>query len=289
MIKMNTILLFSLLFTSTVYSQEETVTEESTESVETIEENVETPPDTTRVVLGKTELIIVGHEEDEDNEFENEFDGDANEPKSSVNKGGHWAGIELGFTSLMNSENGNSFTDHPYWDNDEAKSTTWNFNFYEHKFNFGPKGHIGITTGMGLSWTSIAFKNNYILSSSPDSVFATIDTVNIYSKNKLKATYFTVPLLLEFNAKPNTFYFAAGVVAGVRIGSKTKRKGEIDGNEFKLKTKATYDLESFKLDGTVRMGYKSLGVFANYSLLPLFDTSKTTEVYPLTFGLSLNF
>ena len=58
---MNTILLFSLLFTSTVYSQEEIVTEESTESVETVEENIETPPDTTRVNLGKTEFIIVGH------------------------------------------------------------------------------------------------------------------------------------------------------------------------------------------------------------------------------------
>ena len=285
---MNTILLFSLLFTSTVYSQEEIVTEESSESVETVEENIETPPDTTRVNLGKTEFIIVGHDDDE-NEFESEFEEDNDEPKSESSNDGHWAGVELGFTSLMNSENGNNFTNYPYWDNDEAKSTTWNFNFFEHKFNFGSKGHLGVTTGAGLSWTSLAFKDNYILSSSPDTVFATIDTLNVYSKNKLKATYFTVPLLLEFNAKPNTFYFAAGVIGAVRIGSKTKRTGEIDGNEFKLKTKATYGLESFKLDGTVRMGYGDLGVFANYSLLPLFDTTKTSEVYPLTFGLSLNF
>jgi hypothetical protein len=37
------------------------------------------------------------------------------------------------------------------------------------------------------------------------------------------------------------------------------------------------------------MGYGSWGAFASYSLMPLFDAGKTTEVYPLTFGLSLNF
>jgi len=64
---------------------------------------------------------------------------------------------------------------------------------------------------------------------------------------------------------------------------------EIYSKEFQEKLKGTYGLNSFKLDGTVRLGYGSWGAFASYSLLPLFDTAKTTEVYPLTFGLSLNF
>ena len=86
-----------------------------------------------------------------------------------------------------------------------------------------------------------------------------------------------------------SFYFATGVVGGIRMTSKIKRKGELDGKEFVQKEKGTYSLNPFKLDAAVRMGYGSFGVFANYSLLPLFDTKKTIEVYPLTFGLSMNF
>ena len=102
----------------------------------------------------------------------------------------------------------------------------------------------------------------------------------------------TVPVLIEFcsNAnEDNSFYLAAGVVGGVRIASRVKRVGEFDGKEFEENEKGSYGLNSFKLDGTVRIGYGSWGAFATYSLLPLFDTEKTTEVYPLTFGLSLNF
>jgi len=39
----------------------------------------------------------------------------------------------------------------------------------------------------------------------------------------------------------------------------------------------------------VRMGYGQWGAFANYSLIPLFDTKKTAEAQALTFGLTLNF
>ena len=98
--------------------------------------------------------------------------------------------------------------------------------------------------------------------------------------------------MLEFCTNEDSeksFYLAAGVIGGVRLASKIKREGEIDGKEFQQKNKGVYGLNSFKLDGTVRLGYGSWGAFASYSLLPLFEVTKTVEVYPLTFGLSLNF
>ena len=101
-----------------------------------------------------------------------------------------------------------------------------------------------------------------------------------------------MPLLLEFNtnADPDkSFYLAAGVIGGVRLASNVKRKGDYDGKEFREESKGKFGLNPFKLDGTVRLGYSNWGAFASYSLLPLFDTGKTVEVYPLTFGLSMNF
>ena len=252
------------------------------------EEGKQKPADTTRMNVGNTEILIIDHGESDEIEI---TDGDTIYVTKEPKKEAHWAGIDFGVTMLMNESFGNNFTDYPYWNNEAAKSHVWNLNILEHKFNIA-REYFGVTTGLGFSFTSVAFKNNYVLNHTADTLNAFIDTVNAYSKNKLKAAYLTVPLLLEFNSNINakkSFYLAAGVVGGVRLTSKVKRKGEFDGKEFTEKHKGTYALNSFKLDAALRLGYSDFGVFANYSLLPLFDIGKTTAVYPLTFGLSYNF
>lgn len=255
------------------------------------EEEKKGEPDTTRINLGQTEIIII-EKKGKDTEVD---EGDGIEEENPIpekpKKEAHWAGVDFGFSVLMDQNMNTSFTDYPYWKNDPARSQTWNLNLLEHKFNIA-KHYMGLTTGLGFSFTSTALRDNYLLNYTVDTLNAYIDTVNSYRKNKLKATYLTVPLMLEFNTNENpnkSFYLAAGVVGGVRIASKVKRIGEYDGKEFKEKLKGTYGLNSFKLDAAVRLGYADWGVFANYSLLPLFETDKTTEVYPVTFGLSYNF
>jgi hypothetical protein len=266
---------------NSVAQVEEVIVEE-----EVIEEKESaSPPDTTRIRIGDKEIIIIG----EDTEFEDEFE-EGDEPKDNKSEA-HWAGLDFGFSMLMNNNFEPSFPNYPYWENDAARSQVWNLNILEHKFNIA-REYFGITTGLGFSFTSVAFRDNYLLQHSADTVFAAIDSTFQYSKNKLKASYLTVPLLLEFNTNADaskSFYLATGVVGGVRIASKLKRKGEFEGKEFTQKEKGTYGLNSFKLDATARLGYGDWGAFVNYSLLPLFESQKTTELYPLTFGLSLNF
>ena len=231
-------------------------------SIHAQEEESET--DTTRVSLGNTELIVVRHEDEYDDSPSIE-DGDTlpSEPEKPK-KEAHWAGVDFGFTMLMNQSFENNFPNHPYWKNDAAKSTVWNLNLLEHKFNIA-KEYFGVTTGLGFSFTSVAFSDNYVLYHGADTLVGAIDTVTTYSKNKLKASYLTVPLLLEFNTNADSdksFYLAAGVVGGVRLTSKVKRKGEIDGDNFTFKEKSTYGLNPFKLDAAVRLGYSNFGVFA---------------------------
>lgn len=251
-------------------------------------------PDTTRMNFGKIEMIIVEHSHGETSGTEDSLSTNEEEDDFSDDKPhyeAHWAGVNFGFNTLLNANQEASFPDYPYWQNDAARSQVWDLNLMEHKFPLIGE-YFGLTTGLGFNFTSVAFKDNYILSYSSDTLAAFIDTVNTYSKNKLKASYLTVPLMLEFNTNEDedrSFYLAAGVVGGVRIGSKIKREGEFEGKEFEQKLRGTYALNSFKLDAAVRLGYADWGVFANYSLLPLFETDKTTTVYPLTFGLSYNF
>lgn len=259
---------------------------------ETPEEEI----DTMKMKFGKTQVLVISKSEgddeiDGDTDPEEGFDEFEEEPRRSRRSEAHWAGLDFGFMMLMDENFDNTFADNRYWNNDAARSQVWNLNILEHKFNFGTP-YVGLTTGLGFSWTSVSFKNNYLIQANADSTFAVVDSVHQYSKNKLKASYLTVPLMLEFNTSANedrSFYLAAGVVGGVRLTSKTKRKGEIDGKEFKEKVKGRYNLNPFKLDAAVRLGFGDWGVFANYSLLPLFEQGTTVEVYPLTFGLSLNF
>lgn len=255
-------------------------------------EEGEEKKDTTRLNMGSMEIILIDHSKDDD-EGEEPIDtldaGPDEEDKEKFK--GHWAGLDMGFGMMMNGSNKSDFPLYPYWENEPAKSMVWNLNLLEHKFAIA-QNYFGITTGLGFSFTQLAFRDNYVLVSTPDTLFATIDTNINYTKNKLRASYLTVPLLLEFctsNDNDKAFYLATGVIGGVRMTSKIKRTGEIDGKDFEQKVKGTYALNSFKLDGTVRLGYGDFGAFASYSLLPLFNTDKTTEVYPLTFGLTLNF
>lgn len=264
---------------------EEVVTEEIQEEV-----SVEsTPPDTTRIKIGKKEVIIIGEDEAND-DFEDEFEPNDDKPKKDRFEA-HWAGIDFGFNVLMNQNFGTDFKENPYWQNDAAKSQTWNLNLLEYKFKLA-REYVGLTTGIGFNFNSYALKNDYVLIQTADTIYAEIDTVFNYTKNKLKSTYLTVPLLVEFNTNADaskSFYFAAGVVGGVRIASKVKRKGDFDGKSFVQKEKGTFGMNAFKLDLTTRLGYGDWGCFASYNVLPLFEKDKTVEVYPLTFGLSLNF
>lgn len=199
----------------------------------------EVKKDTTRVTLKNIEIILIDHSNDVSDEIDT-IDAAPNEIEKNKYEA-HWAGIDMGFSMMTNGQFKTSFDNNPYWKNDPARSMTWNLNVLEHKFGITHE-YFGITTGLGFSFTQVAFRDNYVLNSTPDTLFASIDSVVDYSKNKLKAAYLTVPLLLEFCTNKNSdksFYFAAGVVAGVRIASKIKERVKLMAKNLNKKIKAS--------------------------------------------------
>jgi hypothetical protein len=57
----------------------------------------------------------------------------------------------------------------------------------------------------------------------------------------------------------------------------------------KITNNKSFGLNPFTLDAAFKVGYRNVGFFANYSLLPRFDKNKTVGVYPITIGVSLHF
>lgn len=283
------LLIMSLFIAGWGYSQEEVKVEEKEKSTNEPKETTE--PDTIRFKVGKSEVLVISRDNEGKNIRVEEIDTiDAAPPKKERHNEAHWGGMELGFNVNLNAAGTDKFSGYEYWENDPAKSIYFNFNIMEKKFKI-IKEYVGLTTGMGFNFNSIGFKDNYVLVDSIGTIYGKHSAVE-YSKNKLKASYFQVPLMLEFNTHANNnkgFYLAAGVIGGVRMSSKIKREGKLDGDEFTEKQKGTYALNAFKLDATARLGHGNWGGFVNYSLIPLFDTSKTVAVHPLTFGLSYGF
>ena len=80
-------------------------------------------------------------------------------------------------------------------------------------------------------------------------------------------------------------YIDAGVTGGLRFAQWNRVKFA-DGSQFKRYSRTNLNL--FKLDASFRIGGETLGFFANYSLLPLFDMG-SSKVHPISFGFSINF
>ncbi|MFT7344091.1 MAG: hypothetical protein ACI9XP_000671 [Lentimonas sp.] len=306
---MKKVILISGLFLSLSALAQEEVKQEETTQEKTKQEapvNKEAVMDTTRFYVGKTKVIIVSSEEGEiikkievvTNDKTSQTIAPAIDTIDAAPKGkkrtteAHWSGIDFGFNvnTTGTPDFKNRFPEYKYLQNDAAKSFYINLNLWEKRFNIINE-YVGLTTGLGFNFSQMAFKNNYVLDVNSDTLTALVSPVE-FSKNKLKASYVQIPLLLEFNTHAdnnNGLYFATGLIGGARMTSKIKREGEEQGQEIFEKRKGVFALNSFKLDATARIGHGNWGAFLNYSLLPVFDTDKTVAVHPMSFGLSRSF
>ena len=161
-------------------------------------------------------------------------------------------------------------------------------NLLEHKFPI-INNYVGITTGLGFDWMKVGIKNNLQLNYNADSVWTVKDLTYNYDKNVLRATYLDIPLFIEFNTSANprkSWFFMIGVVGGMRIGSKFIQQLYAHKNELNKKIQGDYALNPYKLNAAFRLGYKHVGLFTNYSLIPMFDTKRVEKAFPLTFGLT---
>ncbi|MBN2350883.1 MAG: PorT family protein [Bacteroidales bacterium] len=247
--------------------------------------------DTTKIKVGNKEVSII--EEEDGTSIKVKETKVTEDSETKIKKGGkhfkgHWAGVDLGlnnyvdnnFSLARNSEN-------EFLDLNTGKSWNVNVNFAQFSIGFGTD-RVGLVTGMGLEF------NNYFFSG--DSSIAKVDgkiSTKGYEqdliKNKLRVTYLTVPLLLETQfagpKRSDRVHIAAGVIAGLKIGSRAKVKYVEDGDKQRDKTKSDFYLSPFRYGVTARVGYKMVNLYCNYYLTPLFVDGRGPELYPVSAGI----
>lgn len=240
-----------------------------------------TGSDTTRIKWKGKKLIIIENKDSTSTSRKNK--------SSKPEKKKVWAGLELGVNGYFNSAGTlrTPFTA-PFLDLDYKKSYVFNLNFLEHSFRIH-RNYVMFTTGMGIQFNRYAFDKNYTLVPGIDTLKGSITGID-FKKNLLKTNYLTAPLLLQFNTSQKakkSFHLATGVVLGYNFATFSKQVYETGGEKYKIKVHDDYQVNPFKADATVRLGYGNFNVFATYSLNPLFDKQVAPELYPFTLGIRL--
>lgn len=235
--------------------------------------------DTTVYNFKKRRIIIIGKEEEE-------------EETAAIPSLKHWHGFSLGLNGWTEKSVATTLSeDKKYMDLDYSRSFNYQCNLIERQFNLA-SDYLKIITGFGFDYHSYALSNKTNLN--PDSSFtfgsSEKDGSKDFKKNKFRATYIQIPLLLECNTSkdPNkTIHLAAGIIGQYLISSRTKQVYEQNGNTQKKIKRDNYNLSPLAAKAHVNIGYGNLTVFGEYSLTSLFQKGKGPELYPFVIGFRL--
>ena len=152
----------------------------------------------------------------------------------------------------------------------------------------GPQ-KVGLSTGLKVSWNHYSMQQDYnLLRNAADFESALDFNVPELKKNRLRATYLQIPVLLEFNSRPNrqskSINIGVGYVHQFLLGSQYKYK-TTEGE--KLKTRGDFNLR--KSMGMIegRLGIGNLNFYAQYGLSELFQDDGGPAVTPVTFGVNI--
>ncbi|MES2778539.1 MAG: DUF2807 domain-containing protein, partial [Bacteroidota bacterium] len=254
---------------------------------EEINKELNNDGDTTRVKIGKRKLMII-EDKREKAYGENNEDDERQRRMKSV-----WGGFELGVQGFATpSMNFNMPASHKFLESNVGNSWFFGLNTPDLDGHI-IKNKLALTTGLGIVWNNIHFDGNDYLTPNADSLTATSSAAGTkLSLNKLYTFDITAPLLIKF--APGTskkvkggFHFAAGAIIHYVVTSSVVTETSSGGFDQRVEMDDDFNINPFRIDATVRMGYDRIKLFANYSLTPYFNSSKAPDVRLFSAGLTL--
>lgn len=174
----------------------------------------------------------------------------------------------------------------PYTDMEDLNfwgSTDLNIDLFRSRVNMF-SGYMNFNFGLALEWHHFRFQRDFTIVPNIDSVVLVPEDIN-YDKNKFNTMHVAVPLYLGFESKPwdtdNSFRIMAGYSPGLRVKTKTKHK--LNGNKEIVKD--DFNVQTFRHEMNVIIGYGDFNLYASYDLNQLFEEGTGPEVYPFSIGI----
>ena len=173
--------------------------------------------------------------------------------------------------------------------------SSWRF-----AINFGDfdlpiiKGYLALTSGFGFSFDHYGFKNkDTLINGESTKVLEFKATDATLTTSRLSQFNLTIPILIKlnssYNKKDNCFYMATGVIINYTIGNSIYTEYTNNGVEYEKRYSSDFFVNKFRADATLRIGYNHVSVFANFGLVPMFETAKVADTRTMQTGLAFNF
>lgn len=241
--------------------------------------------DSTRFKLGDATVIIIDNKYDGEVKFGCDMDSLGKEKKEKDDWGAY---LDLGMTGYMTPENSLVLPDEmALMELNYSRSYAVSFSSLYHGFTTKNE-RLYFAPGLGISWNSYSFKNTVDISTSNDSTVFSMDSLREYDKFRLTSTYLQVPVVVgvRLGNVEKPVGVQVGVIASYNVGSKLKQKYKIDETKYKSKVKDDFNISPFKLDAVARVSIQDVGLFAKYSLTPMFMAGKAPELNQFSVGIT---
>ena len=134
---------------------------------------------------------------------------------------------------------------------------------------------------LGFTWENYTIAGNYTMEYR-DGMMRPLAIDGEIKKSKMVASYFHVPITLDWNIKSD-FFISAGVNVDILTGSHLKYKFP------KTKIKEEITLNPVQVGLTARMGWKRIYVFTNYAFNDIFKEGTGPEGHRLSVGMGIGF
>jgi hypothetical protein len=210
--------------------------------------------------------------------------------KRNTSKNGFIGGITLtridwGFSRLIDNGSFSLTPTNDFLDYKPGKTSTFSFDVIQFGYRFSPNFKVYVAGG--FDWTMIRLKKNITIQNNTNDL-SYVEESTIFSKNRLSSSYVHVPLNFELRTKENDkgkrFYFVVGPEVAFLLNGKVKQISDERGKE---KIKDDYNFQPFRVGGTLRLGYGSLGLFTKYYATDMFDTSAQKGLKNMSFGITI--
>ena len=133
----------------------------------------------------------------------------------------------------------------------------------------------------GFTWENYTIAGNYTMEYREGMMRPLAVDANL-KKSKMVASYFHVPLTLDWNIKDG-FFISAGVNLDILMGSHLKYKFP------KTKIKDEITLNPVQVGFTARIGWKRIYVFTNYAFNEAFKTGTGPKANRFSVGMGIGF
>ena len=236
--------------------------------------------DTTKVSVGKYKFLIL-----EDDKKEKSQAKPRKEMKTV------YQGFEWGINALTTEDMKFSHdTQYNYLNTNLGRSWFFGLNLFELDAQI-IKNKVALTTGLGMQWSNYHFDGDRYLTPKIDSLGATTSGLAL-SKNKLYTFDLNAPFLIKFapgSKSPGKkgFHLATGFIVRYVATARTFTETKANGYTQKTRIQDDFNINPFKVDATVRVGFNKVNLFATYALTPYFNNSKAPDIRTFAAGVTL--